>query len=214
MSSKILITRPNYDPVTAYLYYWASEVIDTAKGYSHVVMELSGLKVNEKEFVGHIQKAKPKLVLLNGHGSETMITGHNREPLVTIDTAELLEDKITYALSCSAAKQLGPIAVKQGARAFIGYENDFTFTTARNREGNPAKDKRAEPFKNAVNIVSISLIEGNTVDGAYQRSQQRFHEEIRKLASSAAKNENKDVRFWLFWDMDCQKYDGDGTARI
>ncbi|MEK6902606.1 MAG: hypothetical protein AABX02_03400, partial [archaeon] len=156
----------------------------------------------------------PSLVLLNGHGSPSLIAGHKNEPLVDVRSAGKLKETIVYTISCSAAKELGPECIRKGGIAFIGYEEDFGFTVDLTRDANPAKDHLSEPFMHASNMVSEQLVKGSTVRDACLKSQAVFKEEIRKHAVSDAQPENKEIRFWLFWDMIYQKSHGEKTATI
>ena len=61
-----------------------------------------------------------------GHGSPDCVTGGNREVLVKVGENEnILDSTIVHSLSCSSASILGPKSVKAGAKAFIGYNQDF-----------------------------------------------------------------------------------------
>ncbi len=214
MSLTVLITRPNFDPVTSYFHYWGKLIIDAAREYNCKIIDLEGEKAILPVFTGHIQKTNPKLVLLHGHGSPNEVCGHKNQVLVDSHSADLLSGKIVYAVSCRAARELGPASVRKGALAFIGYEEDFGFVTTLNREGNPAKDRMVQPFMRASNEVSESLLKSKTVEKSYQNSQEVFKEEIRNHSISDARPENKEIRFWLFWDMVYQKYHGSPDAQI
>ena len=80
----------------------------------------------------------------------------NTEPQIETNES-LLNSKITYAVSCEAAGDLGKKIVEKGGKAFIGYEGPFGFVHDANRECTPSKDKLAEPFKNVSNTIVISL---------------------------------------------------------
>lgn len=214
MSLTVLITRPNFDPVTSYFHYWGKQIIDLAKEYNYKIIDLEGEKAIPQTFAGHIHKNNPQLVLLHGHGSSSEVGGHKNQVLVDNRSADLLSGKIVYAVSYRAAKELGPTSVEKGAVAFIGYEEDFGFVTTLNREGNPAKDKMVQPFMRASNEVSESLLKSKTVEKSYQNSQEVFKEEIRNHSISDARPENKEIRFWLFWDMIYQKCHGNRDAQI
>jgi hypothetical protein len=46
---------------------------------------------------------------------------------ITTDDAHLFRDKFCYLVSCSSGKELGPEAVKRGARGFIGFSDKIWF---------------------------------------------------------------------------------------
>src|SRR3989339_1998945 len=101
MNKAILITRPDHDLITTYLFQWSEYVINLANKKNIKVLDLSGKRANEKMFTSYIVKNEPILVFFNGHGDEDVITGYNNEPLVAVNKNEkLLEKKIVYARSC------------------------------------------------------------------------------------------------------------------
>ena len=208
-----LITRPAHDSNVSYLCFWSEEIIDFSHKNGISCSDFKKEKANREDVGKFLTKQNPSLVVFNGHGSPTTIAGHQNEPLVRSDDNEqLLKSKITYALACDAAADLGKKAVAQGACAFIGYEGPFGFAHEPSRVCTPAKDKFAEPFKMISNEIVISLLKGNTVQQAYAKSQQLCSKLIKKYSSSDADKENETIRFWLFWDQYFQKVHGDGLA--
>lgn len=215
MSKTLLITRPRYDEATNYLYYWAEKVISEAKKKNFTVLDLCGEKANKKDFTGRVEKLNPDLIFLNGHGDPNKITGQNYEVLVEKDRNEtLLSCKITYALSCSAAKNLGQSAVDKGAKSFIGYKEDFIFTYEKDKITRPIEDKTAKLFLEPSNLIVTTLIKGNTAKEANIRSKKEFRKNLRKLMASELPQEDQSPVRWLFWDMTHQVCLGDGDAKL
>ena len=66
MIKSLLITRPNYEITTRYLYVWNKKVIEEAERKGVNVLDLEKEKVVKKEFVGRMRKVNPALVFLNG----------------------------------------------------------------------------------------------------------------------------------------------------
>ncbi|MDD5015216.1 MAG: hypothetical protein PHW73_08970 [Atribacterota bacterium] len=77
----ILITRPEHDPLTRCLSYWNTKVIANAKNKGLNVVDLHKDCANREAFEGRMKKVDPSLVLLNGHGDEVSVGGHNNEIL-------------------------------------------------------------------------------------------------------------------------------------
>jgi len=97
-----LITRPDYDSATRYLSCWSEEIVEVAKSKGIKVVELKGAKVTKKELASRMEKLNPSLVMLNGHGNEDTITGHDDEVLIKSgENEDILHSRITYAVSCS-----------------------------------------------------------------------------------------------------------------
>ncbi len=214
MNDIILITRPRHDETTNYLYYFARQVIKEAEKRNFKVVDLEGSKANINDFSGRIEKINPNLLFLNGHGDYTTITGHNNEPLVTLNNNLLLSDKITYALSCGSAKELGKSAVTKGAKSFIGYTEDFIFLHENEKSTQPLEDQTACLFLEPSNLVVTTLIKGNSAKDAHDRSREKFNHNLRKLMTSESPQEDKSAIPWLYWDMMHQVCLGEGSTKL
>ncbi len=210
-----LITRPEHEPTTKYFSAWGEEVIKLAQDKGQKVLDLKGEKANRKEFEGRIAKLNPSLVFLNGHGSATAIGGHDDKILVEAgDNEHLLHFRITYAVSCSCGKKLGPKSVEKGNGTFIGYDDDFVFASDRKYLSKPKEDKRAKPFMEASNHVVISLLKGHTAYNSSKRSKKMFEKNYKDLLSSNADaNALQDARF-LWWNMTHQVCLGNANSKI
>ncbi|MBI3051105.1 hypothetical protein HYY74_01470 [Candidatus Woesearchaeota archaeon] len=212
---RILFTRPEHDKVTFYLSCWAHELLVQAKNKGHHIIDVGAEKAIKSVLEEYLIKSNPRLVLLNGHGNREAVGGHKDELLIIkAQNDHLLAGKIIYALSCHSAAELGPSAVASGATAFIGYNAPFCFLTDKNRECTPDNDPLANIFKEASNQIGLSLIKGKTVQSAYQTSQNKFQQLIRKHGSSDSTPEAKEIRFWLFWDMKSQVAHGEQGATL
>lgn len=201
MNNVILITRPRHDEPTNYLYYWAQRVIQTAEKKNLKVIDLHGAKANLKEFSSRIKKTNPDIIYLNGHGNPDSICGHNNETLVCINNESLLYHSYVYALACSSAKILGKSVAKNGTKSFIGYKEDFIFIHETNKSTRPIEDKTAGLFLEPSNLVVTALIKGNTPQEAFNRSQESFKRNIRRLMVSESPREDKSPISWLYWNM-------------
>lgn len=96
MSKSLLVTRPNYDQTTNYLYFWSALVIKEAKKRGIDVYDLSGKKATKNNFDSYLKSRKPRLLFLNGHGDEKTITGHDFEPILESGKKEPVEGTIMY----------------------------------------------------------------------------------------------------------------------
>lgn len=202
MSDTLLVTRPRHDGTTIYLYYWASLVIREAIKKNCRVIDLDGPKAVKMEFTGRMQKVKPDLIFLNGHGSPTSIAGHNNEILLNAnDNEEILSGTNVYALSCSSAEKLGRSSIKKGAKSYIGYIEDFIFLHEKDKISKPLGDKTAGLFLGPSNLVPIALVKGNTPKEAFDRSQKEFNRNLRKLMTSESPQQDNSSIPWLYWDM-------------
>lgn len=146
---------------------------------------MKGEKVTKKELTGRIKKLKPSLLVLNGHGSEDSITGQDGKTLIKSGENEnLLHSRLTYAVACCSGKVLGPKTVEKEGTTFIGYDDDFVFTSNKKYLSQPLKDTMAQPFMEASNHVPISLLKGHKAIDASSRSKEMFKRSYRQLLSS------------------------------
>ena len=213
--SNLLITRPNHDVTTNYLYYWSQKILDVANEKGIRTVDLKGKRANKKEFTSVINKIKPHLVILNGHGDDRTITGFDNKILLEVGSNEkLLEGKIAYAVSCSSAKMLGPKCINSGTHAYIGYTDDFAFIIDESKITKPLEDKTACLFLEPSNQVAISLIKGNNTSSSYKRSQEFFKRNISHLLTSESPKEEKEALPYLLWDMRNQVCLGDQKASL
>lgn len=212
---KCLITRPNHDKVTSYLFQWGKEVIQYKYPEKIQFFDLQGVDANKEKVESYLKKQFPRAVLFNGHGSNRIICGFKDENLIEMGkNDELLKGKIIYSLSCSSAKELGVSAVNKGAETFIGYKNSFVLYTDSNRESTPLKDNIAASFLNPSNRLSISLLKGNSAQEASNRSREDFKKEIKKFITESSISGSERIAIALLWDMDNQVVLGNTNAKI
>ena len=199
---RLIITRPQHDITTRYLSSWAGEIIDFAKKKGVEICDLAREKANRTEFEGRVNKIKPEVIFLNGHGSDDCVTGHDNDVLVnTQENYQILSNSITYALSCNSGKELGPKVAESGTAAYIGYSDEFIFVCDSNYVTRPLRDPKAKPFMKASNQVMVSLIKGNNAQEASARSKHAFQRHYTSLLTSDADPDALQAAQCLWWDM-------------
>lgn len=215
MNRVILITRPNHDLITTYLFEWSQFVIDEANKKHVQVLDLSGRKANKKDLTSYILKNDPILLFFNGHGNENAITGYDNELLVSSDdNKELLAKKIIYARSCDAANNLGELCIKNGTIAFIGYKRKYSIAYTYSGSSHPLRDQLAKLFIEPSNLIPISLLKGNTVKDAYRKSQEAMSRNFSFMLSTRATQAQKDSAPYLWINKKYQVALGDSNASI
>lgn len=201
----MLITRPNHDITTNYLFYWSTLIMVQATRSGKNIIDLSKQRANAKEFASVIKKTHPDMVVVNGHGNHSVVTGYNNEPLVEKGkNQDLLKNTIVFARSCQSASGLGPEAVKAGCKAYIGYNDDFVFVTEIEMAARPLDDKTAQLFLEPSNYVAISLLKGHSPSDANNRSKEMYKKTIQKLMSSAGTSTDVELIPNLFWNYSHQ----------
>ncbi len=212
MAKTLLITRPEHDCATIYLSKWSKEIIQKAKKKGLCVIDLHRDKANRDRVVGTLEKTNPKLVVLNGHGSENSVKGHKDEVILKIDDKKAIKDKIIYARSCKSAKKLGQKIITNGARAYLGYTEDFIFTYSVNKTSKPLEDKEAALFLEPSNRIPLSLLKNHTAGEANEQSKGLFKKNIEKLLVEGPSSEHYSAISYLYWDMINQVCLGDKEA--
>lgn len=212
---KCLITRPNHDKVTSYLYSWSKEIIENKDILNIQFLDLKGPDVTKEKVESYLKKQSPRIVLFNGHGNFWSVCGFKDESIISAgNNEELLSGKIVYSLSCSSAAKLGEKAVENGCDAFVGYKNPFILCSDSNREATPLKDSIAASFLRPSNKLSISLLRGCAAKEASDKSKDEFKKEIAKYQASSAFEGADRIAAALVWNMVNQVVVGDSSAKI
>ena len=210
-----IVTRPEHDITTKYLSAWAGEIISLAENKKINVIDLWRDKANRDDLVGRVKKWDPELIFLNGHGGDDCISGQDNRILIKAgDNHEILQKRITYALSCNSGKILGQKVAEDNTSTYIGYSDEFIFVGDSNYISRPLVDPKAEPFKEASNQLMISLLKGNSAKDASERSKEKFRENIRKLTSSIADSDSLQIAQCLWWNMRHQVCLGNIEAKL
>jgi len=181
MKKGLIITLPQSDDVTEYLAVFSKPIIEECKRRSIKFHELKKEKANKIEFESSLRGYDYNFVVLNGHGEENCVTGHQcKEIIVKGDNDALLSGRITYARSCWAAAGLGTCYDSDEVGCFVGYNIPFMFLIDTTRETNPIKDKIAEVFFETSNRFPIGIIKGQTTKQANDNSKKSMLKEIKK----------------------------------
>lgn len=199
--SRILVTCPDYDITTRYLSAWAKDYIQIAETRNQKPYVLKAKDVNKQKFHGMIRKNKPELVLLNGHGNDRCVTGHDSKPIVSITDASILSGSSVYALSCSSAVLLGDVAMKSGAIAYIGYDKEFIMVCNTRMTSNPIADETAKLFLEPSNAIATSLIKGHTATEAVNKGKKEFAKKIIQALNSDVQSDDDKYVPYLIWNL-------------
>ena len=202
MSHTALATTPNSDRTTRYISAWAEKTIKELEPNRLRFIILAKDRATVSILESMLKKHNPSLLFLNGHGGPDFVCGHNDQILIQSRKNEVaLKGVITYALSCSSARTLGPSAVQAGAVAYIGYNEDFIFFISPEKIGRPKEDKTAEMFLAPANHVVVSLTKGHSAGEATKAARDYFLRSIQKLISSESSVDDREYIRYLIWDM-------------
>jgi len=167
----LLITRPNHDPATTYLYVWSKEIIAFAKSKGVTVLDLKKEKATRAILEKYLNNRKASFIFINGHGTEDDIRGYRDETIIDKSTkSNHISGSLIYARSCNAGNKLGKVLVNNGLKAFIGYKTSFSFHVLFGLTNRPQEDRLAALFLSPSNLIGSTLIKGGTTQDAHDRS--------------------------------------------
>ena len=213
MNKSILITRPNHDLATTYLYWWSKKVIDKCQEKEIKYFDLKGKKASKKNFDSYLKKNNPSFIFINGHGSEEVVTGWDNEILLKVGGQLDVRGRIIYARSCMAGLKLGKVSVDSGAKTFIGYTKNYVLLFLTTKKTRPLSDNLSALFLEPSNLIPISLINGNTVEEADRKSKNLMKKNLREILSSN-KSDKKEIASYLWHDIKYQTVIGNNLAKI
>lgn len=182
MKKGLLITLPTSDDATEYLSVFSAPIIEECKQRDVKVKALRQKQATRKEFEKNLKELDYNFIVLNGHGRDTAITGHNGEQIIILGENEnLLSKRITYARSCWAASKVGRKCVEDdNGGCFIGYELPFMFLMDDTWATNPIKDNTAKVFFDTSNIIPLEIIKGGTTSNSHEKSKKAMLKAIKK----------------------------------
>ena len=210
---KTIITMPNYDDATAYLYAYSEEIIKFAEEKGISIIQLKRPRLCKENLQTSIIKQKPQLLLFNAHGDELTIYGDKISNTTGYlirkgENHNLLEGKITYARACSAAASLGRACVQKSG-CFIGYNQPFSFWTDVSRTTTPLKDKVASLFLKPSNELAIALLRGKSAREAAKLFMESSKKNLLQLLSKKEEPGAMASAMILWNNMSAQEVLGD-----
>lgn len=180
------------------------------KGFESLEIE----NPDREDFESYTESHNLPLIVLNGHGTKTAVEGDDGEIILEKgQNEETTEGSIVYSRTCSSAAELGPSCVEKGAKAYIGYEDKFNFVYQTSKSAKPLEDKVAELCLAPSNQVPISLIKGKTAGEAYNNSQRKYQEALRKALANYELDDGEIFKS-VAWNMDVQTVVGDSKATL
>lgn len=217
-SVNILVTRPRYDLPTTYLHFFSGELIKLLEGVGEYnIINLHEDRALRKNFEKVINKKKPRLMILNGHGSKNAVYGH-KEPILDERNIHLLESSIVYAVACDSAYNLGDIAIEKGkADSYIGYESHFMVIIDKSKTTTLHKDKNIKPFQSVYMHLILQIISGLTVGESVDRTKKFIESLIREYGVEGVRDKFGDaplIRFALYWNLFFLGYHGEPSVKM
>ncbi len=212
MTKQFLITRPRHDKETSYLHSFSKAIVKIVKEDRNIhLTELEEEKANRKEFESAMCSSYPTLAYLNGHGDERTVFGDENNPILDFRNVKLTKDKIVCALACSSLVELGPLAVESGVKAYVGYKDEFMWVGDPSKSAVPDKDKNAAPFRKVCHVLIYSLVQGEPVGTAIEKTKAEYKKLIKSYGTSEDDpfGDAPAIGLALSWDLICLDMLGD-----
>ena len=180
----MIVIRANHDIATSYLFAFSEEPIKEAEAKGLKIAKIEGNEISEATLRGRIKNRKPKLIFFSGHGSDTSLFDNHGKEFISMGSADVFKETVTYTIACSCLVKLGSVAIDEGCYAFIGYKKPFWIARDHKFESTPLKNRIAKPIIECSNIILKSLIKGNSVEESIKKSHEKAADEILKLIYS------------------------------
>ena len=154
----------------------------------------------------------PSLLGLEGHGKPGELALQAKEIFLSAERHEelgLLRGRVVFALSCNTARLLGELAIDYGAKAYIGWTEEFMFVSE--TVGDPLLDRYAWMFFKPVVEALAMLCAGRAAEAATEHirlSYTSFAEQVLRSSDPSAQL----VAAMLYHDAETLKQLGDPSA--
>jgi hypothetical protein len=144
-----------------------------------------------------------------GHGSQTSFTGQNEALILEVGkyNPREIKGKVIKLLSCQTGVALGPDLVKNGAKAFLGYKDDYVWVVDSDFASKPWADKMAGTCLLPVVDGLNALLDGKTAKEA-------FEVELQGYLKNAAAEEDALIKSCLGFNYDNAVLLGEPTTRV
>lgn len=209
MMRTILLVDADHDLITSYFKVSSDKVVQQVIGNANIrIVRLTGADATKTNVQAIIAAEEPAVVILNGHGNQGEICGFNYEVLVKAgDNSHILAARHTHGMVCSAGHTLGPDIITAGGLSYIGYTDAVKFLSMYG--GNPTNAQMTSDQYGALQMhppfVAIkSLIEGDTPDVAFKKSQRSYAETVAKLRASKSTTLNTIMAAVVDHNWQCQ----------
>lgn len=197
---KILVSNPESDDITRYLHAWSKKMIQDFAD-KHEFTHLVGERANQNHFCGLLAKGYHDIVFINGHGSDSMITGYNKEVLIDSNNVTLLSGKTVRALSCHTAKTLGKLAIQNGAKGYVGYDERFVLMMRSGNLSHPLDDDLAQLFLDPAFTAPRALLNHKTPTESVKLAQKAYQRSIINALNSDVQSDQEQCVPYLWHDL-------------
>jgi hypothetical protein len=166
MGAVVLAIDSSYDAITTAAFNYREEHVYPYLAEKGFVIERCQGKLARRHYVAP-EARKPNVEYITGvgHGSERTFTGDQYTPIFRVGnySQEESQGKIIHFLSCKTAVELGSDLVKNGCRAFFGYDVNFTIVL-----------KRADIFFECDSEIDRAFADIKNAEEVYNRTKEFY----------------------------------------
>jgi hypothetical protein len=182
---KCILIDPEFDDPTHYSHLWAQRLKRQIEAKGWQVAEVGGRRVSRVE-VEHALAENPEVPYIHmDHGSEDAHWGSEVEPVLDLANVDKVAGRIVYCMNCLSARKLGAVAYTNYSCIYVGYIEEFAFTT-----------ENEQYFCEAANSGFIAYANG---ESNWTRIKQIMIETFNKIVDAIADPWGK---MWARWDRD------------
>lgn len=196
-----MIVRPLNCRYCGHGYHGLYHVVQYAQSKGFNIIDMPDTQANKESIYTELNSQDPSSFYGFGHGQPCRYTGDSELDIFTCDDNSILANRTVYLLSCLCGIQLGPSIVKNGAKAFAGYNISWTWLSEGGTEGDPYEDLYAKCFWESANELWIALLDGESFQNAVQRCIEKYNEWIDYwLFENPEDPYSEDCIMWLIHD--------------
>ena len=144
-----------------------------------------------------------------GHGDVDVLTGHNEAVILKVGkyNPKEVKGKVIKLLSCQTGVALGPDLIKNGAKAFLGYVDDYVWVMDADLASRPWSDNLAAKCLMPVIDGINGLLDGRT-------ARESLDIELSGYSRNAGVEEDELIRSLIEFNRNNAVLLGDGNARV
>jgi len=149
------------------------------------------------------------IIIGAGHGDKDSFTGQNEAVILEVGryNPREVKGKVIKLLSCQTGVALGPDLIKNGAKAFLGYEDDYVWVMDADFASKPWADEMAATSLMPVIDGLNALLDGKTCREALET-------ELEGYTRNAEVEEDELVKACLEFNRDNAVLLGNPTTRV
>lgn len=196
----MIVEVESYDAQTKTVYLLRSQkyVLPYFKSKGINVKVLEGHLAIRSNFASECSRSDVVYITGAGHGNYDCFTGHLKVALWKVGdySSQEVEGKIIHLLSCRTCRDLGKDLIRNGAKAFFGYLENFQFYTEPNNI-DPLQDKYTNTFIKCDSIIDREVVNCSSVKEIEERVWQEYTNEIYKWIPI-----DSEIAKALLWDRE------------